>query len=1046
MSLSSLSIRRPVLALVMSLVVVLFGVIGYSFLGVREYPAVDPPVINVSTSYRGANADVIESQITEPLEESVNAVEGIRTLTSASREGRSNLTVEFTLGTDLERAANDVRDRVSRARGNLPPDADPPIVSKADADAQPIIFFTLRSEQRDLLQMSELAENAFAERLQTIAGVSGVQIWGEKRPAMRIWLDPQRLAAYRLSPLDVRNALTRESVELPSGRVEGEQVELSVRALGRLETEEQFRDLILREDAGGVVRLRDVGRAEVAPENERTGLRMDGIPMVGVVITPQPGANHIQIVDDAKQMIEQIRKDLPDDVQIGVGFDTTRYIRSSIAEVQETIVIALALVLLIIFAFLREWRTTLVPILAIPVSLIGTFFVMYLLGYSINVLTLLGIVLAIGLVVDDAIVVLENIYAKVERGMPARQAGFAGSKEVFLAVIATSIALVGIFTPVVFLGGMTGRLFREFGVVIAAAVVISTFVALTLTPMLAVWALRKHRGHGRFYHATEPFFVWAVEGYRASLDGFLRRRWLAFPVMAGCLALSALFYGTLPREVAPLEDRSEIRFSATAPEGASFAFMQEYMNLLTERMRAAVPEIRSMVAITAPGFAGGGANSGAGRLVLTERGERERTQQEIADALMPVVGSLTGARAFVSQPQTISTGPGGGGLPVQYVLQAPNLAALSAALPRFMDAVRDDETFSFADVNLKFNRPELQVSIDRNRAAALGVSVADVAQTLQLALSEARIGYWIKDGQQYQVLTQLEREYRDATPDLRSLYVRNQRGEPVALQNLVELKEAASPPQLFRFNRYVSATVSAQLAPGQTIGAGIAAMDSIAERVLDERFSTALAGPSRDFVESSSALLFVFLLALVLIYLALAAQFESFRDPFIIMLTVPLALTGALFSLWYFGQTLNIFSQIGMIMLIGLVTKNGILIVEFANQRQARGLSLRDAVLDASAQRLRPILMTSFSTILGTLPVALALGAGAESRQPMGIAVVGGLVLATFLTLYVVPAMYSYFARPRAAEADDDEPGEPVLERAPAPEPRRRAEALAAGD
>ena len=1027
MSLYSLSIRRPVLAIVMSIAIVLFGVLGFFELGVREYPAVDPPIITVSTSYRGANADVIESQITEPIEESVNGVAGIRTLTSTSREGRSTTTVEFDLDVDLERAANDVRDRVSRAVGNLPPDADPPQVTKADADGQPIVFLNIKSNERNLLELTRLAEETFKERLQTISDVSSVDVWGSKTYAMRLWIEPQKLAAYRLSPLDVRAALTRENVELPSGRIEGRDVELTVRTMSRLETVEDFNNLIIKEDEGQVVRLRDVGYAELGPLNERTVLKRDGVSMVGVVLRPQPGANYIAIMDEFYRRVELIEKDLPEDIELGIGFDNTEYIRQSVSEVQQTIFLALALVILVIFLFLRDWRTTIIPIIVIPIALVGAFFIMYLLDFSINVLTLLGIVLAIGMVVDDAIVVLENIYAKIEEGKPPIQAGIEGTREIFMAVIATTLALVAVFLPILFLGGLTGRLFREFGMVIGGAVVISSFVALTLTPMLSTKLLKPKSGHSWFYNKTEPFFVRMTTSYRNTLETFMRRRWLALPILVSSFGLIVLFFNVLPAELAPLEDRNGVRLFASAPEGATYEYMDDYVDQLIALIQEEVPERAAIISVTSPGFgASSSVNSGFAFVILKDADERERSQMEIADMLTAKTSQLTGARTFVSQPQTI--GDRRGGLPVQYVIQAPSFEKLTEALPAFLEEARNEPTFAFADVDLKFNKPELRININRERARNLGVSALDIAQTLQLSLSEQRLGYFIMDGKQYQVIGQVGREQRDETLDLKSIYVRNASGQPIQLDNLVTVTEESSPPQRFRFDRFVSATVSASLAPGKTIGDGIEAMDAIAARTLDESFATSLTGASRDFVESSSSLLFVFLLALALIYLVLSAQFESFRDPLTIMLTVPLALAGALFWLWYFDQTLNIFSQIGMIMLVGLVTKNGILIVEFANQRKDQGRSILDAAKDAAAARFRPVLMTSISTILGILPIALALGAGAESRVPMGIAVIGGLLVGTLLTLYVIPAMYVYLTSDKTrAEVTKDEALEEAL-------------------
>tara|TARA_Y100001935_G_scaffold105768_1_gene87728 strand:+ start:98234 stop:101299 length:3066 start_codon:yes stop_codon:yes gene_type:complete len=1009
MSLSSISIRRPVLATVFSIVIILFGIISFNYLPVREYPAVDPPIITVSTSYIGANADVIESQITEPLEDQINGIAGIKNLTSVSREGRSTVTVEFDLDIDLETAASDVRARVSRAVGNLPPDADPPVVTKADADARPIVFFNIKSDSRNLLQLSDIAENYFKERVQTIPGVSNVQIWGDKTYAMRLWLDPMKLAAYDLTPLDVRNALIRENVELPSGRIEGQLTELTVRTMGRMTSVEEFNNLIIKESNGSIIRFRDIGNAELGPQNERTILKRDGVPMVGVVLIPQPGANQIEIADEFYRRAENIEKDLPPDIETAIGFDSTKYVRASISEVQQTIFIAFLLVITIIFLFLRDWRTTIIPVVVIPIALIGAFFVMYIAGFSINVLTLLAIVLAIGLVVDDAIVVLENIYTKIEAGQEPIIAGVIGSREIFFAVIATTAALVSVFLPILFLGGLTGRLFVEFGVVIAGAVIISSFVALTLTPMLSTKLLKQRETHNWFYNKTEPFFVAMNRTYKNSLASFMNHRWLSLVIIALAGGLIYLFMLTLPKEVAPLEDRSRVRLFAQAPEGATFEYMDNYMDRLVQTMRDSVPEVGSAVSVTSPGFgASSSVNSGFSFAILTDPEDREKSQDDVANDITALVEELSGAKTFVSQEQTI--GSSRGGLPVQYVLQNQNFEKIKEVIPKFLEEVRNDPTFVYQDVDLKFNKPELQVSIDRDRAQALGVSVRDIAQTLQLSLSGQRFDFFIKDSKQYYVIGQVARSDRDEPVDLKSLYVRNNQGRLIQLDNLVKVAEQSSPPQLYRFNRYSSATISASLAPGKTIADGIAAMDVIAAKVLDDTFSTALSGPSRDYAESSSSLLFIFLFALVLVYLVLAAQFESFRDPFTIMLTVPLALAGALISMWYFNQTLNIFSQIGMIMLIGLVTKNGILIVEFANQRQIQGLSIKDAILDAAAARFRPILMTSISTVLGILPIALALGAGAESRTSMGIAVIGGLIIGSFLTLYVIPAMYSYLS------------------------------------
>ncbi len=1019
MSLSTLSIRKPVLTWVFSIIIVLFGIIGFTNLAVREYPAVDPPIVTISTSYIGANADVIESQITEPIEEQVNGIAGIKNLTSVSREGGSSVIVEFELEIDLETATNDVRSQVSRAIRNLPPDADPPIVTKADADASPILFFNLKSDSRSLLELTDITNNFFKERVQTIPGVSSVQVWGEKKYAMRLRLDPMQMAAHNLTPLDVRNALTQENVELPSGRIEGEQVELTVRTMGRLVEVDEFNNLIIKRTPTSTIRLKDIGYAELGSQNERTILKRDGVPMVGIVLIPQPGANQIEIADEFYRRVEHIVNDLPDDIETSIGFDSTRYVRASIDEVKQTIILAFILVVAVIFVFLRDWRTTIIPMAVIPISLIGGFFVMYLFSFSINVLTLLAIVLAIGLVVDDAIIVLENIYTKIELGQDPIMAGVIGTKEIFFAVVATTLALISVFMPILFMGGITGRLFREFGIVIAGAVAISAFVALTLTPMLSSKLLKKREKKSWFYEKTEPFFLRMNRAYKNSLQSFMRNRWMAFLVI---ILSGAFIYGlmvAIPKETAPIEDRSRVRMFSTAPEGATFEYMDDYMDRLVYMVQDSIPEMESIITVTSPGYgASSSVNTGFAIGVLKDASERSRSQTAIAEEMTRKVKNLSGAQTYVSEQQTIGNSRG---LPVQFVLQNQSFDKLKETVPIFLEKVRQDPTFAFEEVDLKFTKPEIRIEIDRNRARDLGVSVRDIAQTLQLSLSGQRFDFFVMEGKQYEVIGQVTRENRNEPVDLKSLTVRSANGTLVQLDNLVKVSEDSSPPQLYRFNRYKSATISASPAPGKTIADGIVAMEKIAEEVLDNTFSTSLAGASRDYAESSSSLWFIFGLALVLIYLVLSAQFESFRDPVTIMLTVPLALLGALFSLWYFNQSLNIFSQIGMIMLIGLVTKNGILIVEFANQRQLQGLTVVEAVLDASAARFRPILMTSISTILGIMPIALALGAGAESRVSMGVAVIGGLLIGSALTLYVIPAIYSYLATVKSNEIDFSE-------------------------
>jgi multidrug efflux pump len=1007
-SLSTISIRRPVLAIVLSLTILLFGSIGISLLGVREFPSVDPPIINVRTNYVGANADVIEAQITEPLEEAINGISGIKSLTSTSNDGASSITVEFDVGADLEAAANDVRDKVSGAQRNLPPDTDPPVVSKADADSQPIVFLSVQSDRRNLLEISDIANNIFKERLQTIPGVSAVNIWGEKRYAIRLRMDPLKMASYGITPLDVLNKVQSENVELPSGRIEGSAIELSVRTKSRLSTPQEFNDLIIKEDQNNIVRFIDIGRAELAALNERTVLKRDGIPMVGVVLVPLPGSNNIEIVDEFYKRLTQIEKDIPEDIKMDIGFDSTKFIRNSIKEVQETIFIAFILVVTIIFLFLRDWRTTFIPVLTIPISLIGVFFIMYIMGFSINVLTLLGIVLSIGLVVDDAIVVLENIYSRIERGENPDQAAEKGAEEIFFAVISTTVALAAVFLPVIFLTGTTGRLFREFGIVVAGAVIISSFVALTMTPMLSAKLLKKREKHNAFYNFTEPFFIWLNEKYEIALGKFMQVRWMAFAIIILMGFGIYRFFTIIPTELAPVEDRGEMRVNITGPEGATFSYMDNVLDEMTVDFMEQIPENEreGITTVTSPGFGTASTNSGFLRLILTDASQRDRSQQEVFTQVSEMIKKYTAVRAFVTQPQSI--GDRRGGLPIQYVIQAPTLEKLKEVIPTFLEKANQSPIFSFADINLKFTKPEIEIEIDREKARNVGVSVQEIARTLQLSYSGQRFAYFIMNGKQYQVVGEMQLQDRNEPVNLRMLYVRADNGQLIQLDNLVKIQEKSTPPQLYRFNRFVSATVSAGLSPGYTIGSGLDEMDRIASEVLDETYSTDVAGLSKEFRESSNSLIFAFMFALVLIYLVLSAQFESFMDPLTIMFTVPLALFGALFSLWIFDFTLNIFSQIGIIMLIGLVTKNGILIVEFANQRKAQGLSIDDAIIGAAGARFRPILMTSLSTILGILPIALALGAGAESRVPMGVVVIAGLAFSTILTLFVIPAVYTF--------------------------------------
>ena len=1030
MSISTTSIKRPVLAIVMNLMILLFGVIGYNFLGVREFPNIDPTVVSVRTSYPGANSDIIESQITEVLEKSINGIDGIRNISSSSNNGSSNITVEFNLDKNIEEAANDVRDKVSQAARSLPKDIDGnPVVSKADANSDPIITMTIQSDKRNQLQLSDYAENVIAERIQTIPGVSGVQIQGQKRYAMRIRIDPNKLAAYGMTSQDIVTALDRENVELPSGKITGQSTELIVKTLGKLTDESQFNNLILRNDSNNVIKLKDIGYAELGPENEETILRESGRPMVAVALIPQPGANYLDISKEFDKRFAQLENDIPKDIKLNVSLDNTKFIKSSVTEVAETIILSLVLVILIIYLFFRDWAIAFRPLIDIPVSLVFTFFIMYIFGFSINVLSLLAIVLATGLVVDDGIVVTENIFKKVEEGLSPFEAAIKGANEIFFAVVSISVTLAAVFLPVVFMQGFVGRLFREFGIVIGAAVLISAFVSLTLTPMLNAYLMKK-TGHkkSRFYEMTEPYFVKLNDNYADNLNKFLNKKWMVIPIMLGCVGIIVLFWKLLPKETAPYDDRSAINLNVTTPEGSSFAYTDKFIMKVAKMIEDSVPEKKVNITITSPGFGGSGStNSGFIRMGLVSPDERTRSQAEIAAMLTRITKKYSEGKVLVTQQPTISVGRRGG-LPVSYIIQAQNFDKLREKVPLFMDEVSKDPTFTVSDVNLKFNKPEINLTIDRDKARNLGVSVADIAQTLQLGLSGQRFSYFFMNGKQYQVIGQFDVGNRKDPLDLSSVYVRSDKGQLIQMDNLVTAKEESSPPQLYRNNRFIAATVSAGLAPGKSMGDGIAAMDRIRDKVLDETFSTDLSGESRDFQESSSNTIFAFGLAILLVYLILCAQFESFKDPAIIILTVPMAVAGAFLSLWLFGQSWNIFSQIGTIMLIGLVTKNGILIVEFANQLKEEGKSIHDAIREASVARLRPILMTSLAIAIGALPIAMALGAAAKSRIGMGVVIVGGTIFSLVLTLFVIPGIYAYWSKEHKINSELQESLKAALE------------------
>ncbi|MGV3559922.1 efflux RND transporter permease subunit [Larkinella arboricola] len=1009
MSLSGISIQRPVLAGVLSVLIILFGIVGFSYLGVREYPVTDSPIVTVTTTYPGASPDVIAYQITKPLEESIGEANGIRTISSVSREAASVITVEFNLDADLEAAANDVRDKVTKARRLLPGDVDPPIVEKANA-GDVVIFMAVESKTRNILEVSNIASTVIKERMQTIPGVKRVGIAGEKKYAMRLRIDPAKLAAYQLTPSDIEQALRKENVDLPSGRVEGDQNELTVRTLGRLTQERDFNNMIIRQEGSTIIRFKDIGYAELGAENERTAILNSlkgNSPTIGVFVEPQRGANAVAIADEFYRRLKELRREIPSDYELTIGKDFTEPIRASISEVEETLFIAFGLVILILFIFLRDWRSTIIPVVAIPVSIISAFFIMYVAGYSINILTLLALVLAIGLVVDDAIVVLENIYAKVEEGMSPIQAAFKGSSEIYFAVISTTITLAAVFLPILFLPGITGKLFQEFAIVVAGSVLVSAFVALTLSPMMSAYLLKHQEKPNWLYRKTEPYFVALNRAYEKSLSWFLRYRWTAFVALAATFGLIYIIGRQLPSELAPLEDRSQISLAVLAPEGSSYEYTEKYMNEIARFSVDSTPGLFQTYSILALTFGPPApVNIAVQNTFLKKAGERTTTQADVFEIYSRNAQQFRGVMVFPVQPPTIGS-RFGQAQPVQYVLQAQNLAALTDVLPKFMAEARKSDVLRFVDSDLKVNKPELVLKIDRDKAAELGISVAEIARSLQLALSGQRYGYFIYNDRQYEVIGQLQRQERDTPYDLKALFVRTRTGDMVSLDNLVSFRESVSPAAIYRYDQAISATVSGGLAPGKTIGDGVAEMNRIAKKVLPPSIKTSLAGESRDFSESSSSLLFAFIFALVLIYLILAAQFESLIDPFIILLTVPMAMTGALLSLWIFGQTLNIFSQIGIITLIGLITKNGILIVEFANQSKEQGLNTLEAAKVAAASRFRPILMTSLAMIFGAIPIALT----ENSRNSLGTVIVGGLLFAGLLTLYIIPAVYSYFSR-----------------------------------
>lgn len=1005
MVISDIALKRPVASVVLSLIIILMGFVGFDFLGVRLYPSIDPPVITVQATYSGANSEIMESQITEPLEKAINGIEGVKSISSQSSIGSSRITVEFNLGTDLEKAANDVRDKVSQATKTLPQDIDAqPTVTKADADSDPIIMLAVESTKMSAIELSDYAENVLQERLQTIPGVSSVSMFGQQRPAMRLWLDPAKMAAYGVTASDVNTALAAENIEMPAGKIRGNSTELLLKTRGRLTTEEDFNNLIVKETDSQVVRFSDIGEASMGAQNDESGASINGTTGVMLTLIPLPGANDIQIAKEFYKRFDQIKKTMPKGLELSVSRDKSVFVLQSVNDVVETLVIAIFLVVLIIFLFFRNWIIALRPLLDIPVSLIGTFFVMYIFGFSINVLTLLGIVLATGLVVDDGIVVTENIFKRIEQGMDKWKAAFEGTREIFFAVISTSLTLAIVFVPVIFLQGFTGRLFREFGIVVASAVLISAVVSLTLTPVLNVFLGGSASHHSKFYVKTEPFFLGMEKTYRKILSYFLQNKWIAFAVLGFCIIIIFSMSISLKSELAPMEDHSYLRTNITAPEGTEYLYNQRLINKVAQINMDSISGVSNVLARYS-GNSNSSTNTGSVMTFLADPSKRKMSQDKIYDKLSKIYATIPDGNIIASQEPTIATFASRG-LPVQFVIQNLDFEKIRAVLPKFMNEVQNSPVFSNTDVDLKFNKPEINITIDRLKANSLGVSIQDISQTLNLAYSGTRYAYFLKNNKQYYVIGQVPKEDRNKPADIATLYVRSKTGEMIQLDNLIQTNEGSSPAIIYHYNRYKSATVSANLAKGKTLGDGVNEMRRIGNKLLDETFNTDLSGSSRDFAESSSNISFALILALLLIYLILAAQFESFRDPFIIMLTVPMAVAGAMLSLWICGQTLNIFSEIGMIMLIGIVTKNGILIVEFANQKRKLGMNRKVAAFEAASARFRPILMTSMATFFGCLPIALSLGSGAQSRAPLGTVVVGGLLFSLILTLFVIPVTY----------------------------------------
>jgi multidrug efflux pump len=1017
--LSDLSIRRPVLASMVSLALILFGAIGYTRLAVREFPDVDPPIVSVSTELPGANPQVVESAVTDILEEELSTVEGLRTLTSSSAEGFSNITLEFNLERGVEAAAQDVRDKVARVRGRLPEEVREPVVAKQEADAQPFFWLALSGANYDLLQLSDLGDRLVKSRLQTLPGVGQARIFGERRFSMRVWLSAAELSARGLTVQDVQQAIRSRNVEVPAGRIESERREFTVRSLGELKTPEQFADLVVSSTGGVLVKLRDLGRVELGAEDDRSLLRFNGTSAVAIGVVRQSKANIIQVADAIRNELPKIQESLPPGVRLNVAFDESIFVSRSIREAQETLIIAAALVVIIIFIFLRNLRATIIPGLAIPTSIVATFAIMYFLGFSINNFTLLALTLAIGIVVDDAIIVLENAYRHQEElGESPEAAATNGTREIGFAVIATTISLVAVFTPLAFLKGSTGRLFNEFGIAVAGAVVVSGFVALTLTPMLCARILRVPARHGVLYRVLERGFNALATGYARTLRAAVRHRYALVGAVVLLTLGAVLVFRSLKREFVPPEDKGWFFSIIIAPEGSSLAYTDGYQRE-AEAVLDKTKDVESYFSVV---NIGDGVSRG---MIFTNLVDFDRRTRSIQDILGEVQGgyfAIPGVFAFANNPPAF-----GFGNPVQFVIQNPDFDLLVKGNDTLLARARQVKGLINVDSDLRVNKPELTVNFDRDRAEDLGVPVGDVATTLQVLLGGNRTSTFTRNNKQYDVIVQLDPRARATPSDMTGLYVRGRAGELVKLEALASVKEGVGPRELNHFNRVRASTLTAGLAPGFTLGEALDSLTRIASEVLPKGSSTALAGESRELDESGSSLYFAFLLALLVVFMVLASQFESLIHPFTVLLAVPLAVTGALFTLKLAGATLNLYSQIGMILLIGLVTKNSILLVEYINQLRERGMSTLDAALESGRIRFRPILMTSVATVMGAVPIAFGLGAGSISRRPLGYAIVGGVLFSTLLTLYVVPAVYVIFDGLRQRVRGRGKTGQPSL-------------------